>query len=65
MILLAISLLMATRDSFTLTMRLPPMVVITVTFPPETKPQILQMGTDLWISADLTNDIFLSHSGQS
>ena len=41
---------MATRDSFTLTMTLPPMVVITDTTEPTTKPRF----------ADPLDDVFLA-----
>ena len=64
MILPAISLLMAMRDSLTLTMRLPPIVETTVTLPPQDKSQVFQMCADLRVSANLTDRIFFAHSGQ-
>ena len=60
MIFCAISWLMAIRDSFTLTMTLPLIVLMTDTTPPTTKPRFLQMLFDFRLSADSLDDVFLA-----
>lgn len=60
MILRAISSLMATRDSFTLTMMLPPRADTTVMDPPGGEPQVLQVLFYLGISADPADHVFFT-----
>lgn len=68
MILRAISSLMATRDSLTLTMTFPPSVLMMVTLEriddgdasADDKPQVLQMLLDFRASADFFDRVFFT-----
>ena len=66
MIFCAISRLIATRASLTFTIRFPPIVLITLTLPPTTKPKVFQMLPHFRLSADSLDDGVLTgrHQGQ-